>query len=59
MSIEEHWNYHSILEQKYWQELKEHKSHHPMEELQTISFPTFTIDHCVAFQAMMPLLNVS
>lgn len=44
MSIEGHWNYHSILEQKFWQHLKEYKSHHPMEDLQTIAFPTFTID---------------
>jgi len=44
MSIEEHWNYHSNLEQKFWQKLKEYKSRHPMEDLQTNSFPTFTID---------------
>ena len=62
MSIEEHWNYHSILEQKFWQELQEYKSRHPVEALQTKCFPIHSTqmeDHCIAFQAMMPLLSAS
>lgn len=44
MSIKEHWNYHSTLEQRYWQEVKEYKCRHPSEHLQAKTFPTFAID---------------
>jgi len=44
MCIEEHWNYHCVKEQKFWQVLKEYKSQHPFEEIPTISFPKFKKD---------------
>ena len=44
MCIEEHWNYHCVKEQKFWQVLEEYQSQYPLEEIPTVNFPKFKTD---------------